>query len=74
VGDGATIGRKQLGTMDQRFPALLNTGLTVIGMHSVIPAQSQVGTNVLIAPRITTQHWTTTHLNDGETLGISQTP
>ncbi|MFN5369648.1 MAG: glucose-1-phosphate adenylyltransferase family protein [Roseiflexaceae bacterium] len=74
VGDGANIGRKQHGTINQRFPTLLNTGLTVIGMHSVIPAQSQIGTNVLIAPRITTQHWTTTHLNDGETLGISQTP
>lgn len=69
VGDGADIGRKHHGNVNQRFPELLNTGLTIIGMHSIIPAGARIGTNVLIAPRVTAPQWSTTQLDDGATLG-----
>lgn len=71
VGVGASIGQKQQGTVNTRFPDLLNTGLTVVGMHSVIPDQARIGTNVLIAPRVAASHWHQTMLADGATLGIA---
>lgn len=71
VGDGAHIGRKQSGNVNTRFPELLNTGLTIIGMHSVIPDHARIGTNVLVAPRVSAAQWQQTTLGDGATLGIA---
>lgn len=71
VGEGAHIGRKQSGQVNARFPTLLNTGLTLIGMHSVVPAHANIGTNVVIAPRVSATAWQQTTLADGESLGIA---
>lgn len=71
VGVGAHIGQKQRGNVNTRFPDLLNTGLTVVGMHSVIPDHARVGTNVLIAPRVDAAQWASTQLDDGASLGIA---
>jgi glucose-1-phosphate adenylyltransferase len=38
------------GQSNHRYPHLLDTGLTVVGEHSLIPARMQIGRNVLVFP------------------------
>ncbi|NBU64847.1 MAG: glucose-1-phosphate adenylyltransferase, partial [Chloroflexia bacterium] len=52
VGSGAQVGHSRGGAVNAQIPNLLNSGLTLIGMHTIIPANVQVGTNVMIAARV----------------------
>lgn len=51
VHDDCTIGHKLSTTPNQSAPDLLNTGLTLIGAHNTIPANTTIGSNVIIKPR-----------------------
>lgn len=68
VGTGAQIGHGRGGVVNAQIPALLNSGLTLIGMHSVVPNNAQIGTNVLIAARVSATTWQKPTLADGESL------
>ncbi len=66
------IGHKHVGQANTRYPTLLNTGLTVVGMRAHIPSQAVVGNNVLIGPRSTPADWTSLEVGDGSTIGWSK--
>jgi glucose-1-phosphate adenylyltransferase len=68
VGTGAQIGHGRGGVVNTQIPSLLNSGLTLIGMHTSVPNDAQVGTNVLIAARVPATAWQKPTLADGETL------
>lgn len=69
VGTGAQIGHGRGGVVNAQIPTLLNSGLTLIGMHTTIPNDARIGTNVLIPARVAVAGWQKTILADGETLG-----
>jgi glucose-1-phosphate adenylyltransferase len=69
VGSGAQVGHSRGGTVNTQIPTLLNSGLTLIGMHTTIPDDARIGTNVLIPARVAATGWQKTILADGETLG-----
>jgi glucose-1-phosphate adenylyltransferase len=68
VGGGAQVGHSRGGAVNAQIPNLLNSGLTLIGMHTTIPANVQVGTNVMIAARVAANTWRKAMFADGETL------
>lgn len=51
VGEGALVGDGEDNTPNQAAPERLNTGLTIVGMHTQIPAGARIGRNVAIKPR-----------------------
>jgi glucose-1-phosphate adenylyltransferase len=68
VGEGAEIGYGVDNVPNRRFPELLNTGLTVIGKRSRIPAGLKVGHNVIINPHISEANFQTDFIASGETV------
>lgn len=63
------IGHKNSAVPNHDSPQLLNSGLTLIGAHNVVPANVVIGSNVLIKPRTNAAMYTNrTTINDGETL------
>lgn len=68
VGSDAHVGHGRGGVVNTQIPTLLNSGLTIIGMHTTIPNDARIGTNVLIAARVPATAWQKTILADGETL------
>lgn len=68
IGMGAQIGHSRGGSINTQIPTLLNSGLTLIGMHSSVPNNAHIGTNVLIAARVPASAWQKLTLADGETL------
>lgn len=65
----SSIGHKQNASPNHATPDLLNTGLTLIGAHNTIPANSKIGTNVIIKPRAPlSQGGTQMTIADGSTL------
>jgi glucose-1-phosphate adenylyltransferase len=52
IGAGALVGDGEDNTPNQLTPDLLNTGLTLIGRGAEIPANAQIGRNVVIRPRV----------------------
>jgi glucose-1-phosphate adenylyltransferase len=68
VGEGAEIGYGVDNVPNRRFPERLNTGLTVIGKRSRIPAGLKVGHNVIINPHISEAHFQTDFIASGETV------
>ena len=69
VGNGAHVGHGRGGAVNTQIPTLLNSGLTLIGMHTTIPNDARIGTNVLIPARVAATSWQKIILADGETLG-----
>ncbi len=51
VGDGALVGDGDDNTPNRDVPERLNTGLTLVGLRSQVPAGAHVGRNVAISPR-----------------------
>jgi len=68
VGAGAQIGHGRGGAVNTQIPTLLNSGLTLIGMHTSVPNDARIGTNVLIPARVRVTAWQKPTLADGETL------
>lgn len=50
VGAGARVGDGDDNTANQEMPEVLNTGLTMVGEHSLIPEGMVIGRNVVIHP------------------------
>lgn len=53
VGANAQLGASEDNTPNQDAPELVNTGLTVIGRRAQVPANAQLGRNVIVRPRVT---------------------
>lgn len=51
VGEGALLGDGDNSTPNADSPDRLNTGLTLVGARAAVPANAQVGRNVIIRPR-----------------------
>jgi glucose-1-phosphate adenylyltransferase len=68
IGEGAEIGYGVDNVPNRRHPDRLNTGLTVIGKRSRIPAGLKIGHNVIINPHATEAHFQTDFIGSGETV------
>lgn len=53
IGAGARVGDGDDNTANKAMPSVLNTGLTMVGEHSVIPEGIIIGRNVVIHPEST---------------------
>jgi glucose-1-phosphate adenylyltransferase len=53
IGSQARLGEGEDNAANQGAPDLLNTGLTLVGQRSLIPAGAVIGRNVVIRPRVT---------------------
>jgi len=53
IGAGARVGDGDDNTANKAMPSVLNTGLTMVGEHSVIPEGIVIGRNVVIHPEST---------------------
>lgn len=69
IGEGARIGADGENTPNQQSPARLNTGITVIGKSTQIPAKGIVGRNVEVFPDLPTTVFPKDGVKSGETLG-----
>ncbi len=69
VGAGAEIGYGADNIPNHQHPANLNTGLTVIGKRTCIPAGIKIGRNVAIYPDIKATAFKTDVIPSGETIG-----
>lgn len=63
-----TIGHKHAASANQGAPELLNTGLTLIGAHNTVPANTTIGSNVIIKPRADIASWAGRTIVDGSSL------
>lgn len=63
-----TIGHKLNATPNQSAPDLLNTGLTLIGAHNTVPANTTIGSNVIVKPRADIASWAGRAIADGSSL------
>jgi glucose-1-phosphate adenylyltransferase len=63
-----TIGHKHTATPNQAAPELLNTGLTLIGAHNTVAANTTIGSNVIIKPRADIASWAGRTIADGLSL------
>ncbi|WP_129673335.1 glucose-1-phosphate adenylyltransferase family protein [Candidatus Chloroploca sp. Khr17] len=55
IGKGTVVGEGNATTPNQHAPERLNTGLTLIGNHTHVPAGLTIGRNVAISPRLAAQ-------------------
>jgi glucose-1-phosphate adenylyltransferase len=68
VESGVTIGHSGPAAVNSSVPAVLHSGLSLIGMRSVIPAGTTLGANVLVAPRTSGAAWTARTYPDGTAI------
>jgi glucose-1-phosphate adenylyltransferase len=68
IGEGAEIGYGVDNTPNRRHPERLNTGLTVIGKRTRIPAGLKVGHNVIINTDVNESQLQTDYVPSGETI------
>jgi glucose-1-phosphate adenylyltransferase len=66
---GAKLGWGDDNTPNQRWPDRLNTGLTLVGKHAVVPAGTSIGRNVVIYPGARHNAYPGTDVASGETIG-----
>ncbi len=69
VGERAVVGFGQDNTPNRANPERLNTGLTVVGKSAVIPANTTIGRNVMIAPKATERDFAGPEVVSGESIG-----
>ncbi len=71
IGRSSIVGFGDPNIKNIHHPKHLYTGLTLIGKWSHIPDGARVGTNCIIAPKITDSDWPANkRLADGQSLGI----
>jgi len=72
IGQNAHVGRSlvngQARTPNRQLPGILDCGLTVVGKRSQIQDGAVIGTNVLIYPEVTTEHYHDRQVSDGTTV------
>ena len=49
-------------------PDRLNTGITLVGRNARVPGGVTIGRNVLIAPNVDEEHFTSTTIASGESV------
>jgi glucose-1-phosphate adenylyltransferase len=69
VEGGVRLGWGDDNTPNQRYPERLNTGLTLVGKHAVVPAGTIVGRNAVIHPRAASGAYPGAQIASGETIG-----
>lgn len=69
IGKDAHIGVGDDFTPNQTNPEWLNTGLTLVGVRAQVPAGTQIGRNVVIAPRTRAQAFASQTIASGTTIG-----
>ncbi len=70
MGEGAEVCYGVDNIPNQRYPARLNTGLSVIGKRAVIPPGTKIGHNVVVNPGANESHFQTDFVASGETIGL----
>jgi len=68
IHQNSTLGHKNATTPNQVAPTLLNTGLTLIGAHNAVPANTTIGSNVIIKPRADLTAWGGRTIADGSSI------
>ena len=68
VGEGAVIGQGDQSIPNTKSPALLFTGLVVVGKQAVIPAGSIIGSNSIISPGVREEDYSTREVPPGSTI------
>lgn len=68
IGPGARVGVGDDDTPNWLEPERLNTGITLVGRNARVPADVTIGRNVLIAPNIKEQDFTSSAIPSGESV------
>jgi glucose-1-phosphate adenylyltransferase len=68
VGDGARVGHGDDNTPNRHMPQRLNTGITLVGKRTRIPAHIEIGRNVEIGPDLTESAFAAASIASGETV------
>jgi glucose-1-phosphate adenylyltransferase len=68
IGAGARLGFGDDDTPNWTEPERLNTGITLVGRNARVPGGITAGRNVLIAPNVTEQHFTSAEIVSGESV------
>ncbi len=69
IGSGAVVGFGDDETPNQQLLDKLDTGITVVGEHSLIPAGKKLGRNVLVSVYTNEEHFPQGDVRSGETIG-----
>ena len=71
VGPGAIIGDGPIDDRPNRHePGRLNTGITVVGKHAIVPRGARIGRNVRIAADVRTSDFTGRVVRSGESVDV----
>jgi glucose-1-phosphate adenylyltransferase len=76
VGQGAIVGEGPYdGPPNKREPSRLNTGITVVGKHSIIPRGARLGRNVKVASDVRSSDFPSRVVRSGESVeaGVRRT-
>ncbi len=68
VGEGVMLGYGAENTPNRAAPDRLNTGLTLVGKHSIIAPGTRIGRNVVIYPSTTPQSYSAKEVPSGESI------
>jgi glucose-1-phosphate adenylyltransferase len=68
IHSNSTIGHTHTTTPNHASPTLLNTGLTLIGAHTIVHTNTTIGSNVIIQPRADISSWSGRTIADGASL------
>jgi glucose-1-phosphate adenylyltransferase len=68
IGTNCKIGLGEDNIVNKQYPQRLNTGITIIGKHAVIPDNVTIGRNCLIAGEVGLEDFTTTEIASGESV------
>ena len=68
IGPGAHIGKGDVGIPNRARPDLLNSGITLIGRNTVLPAQLLVGRNCILSPNLPAERFREREIPSGETV------
>ncbi len=71
IGSNCRIGHAAPAVANNAVPDLLHSGLTLVGMRNVVPSNTTLGANVLVAPRVDATTWARSDTYpDGSAVGI----
>ena len=71
IGSHCRIGHAAQAVANNAVPDLLHTGLTLVGMRNVVPSNTTLGANVLVAPRVDAATWARSDTYpDGSAVGL----
>lgn len=68
IGEGCQIGCGDNLTPNQKYPNLLNSGISLIGRRAEIPADVQIGRNCIVYPLLKKKDFVETRIDSGMTI------